>query len=92
MRESVVDMFANGAWGWIDDDLAFTWPWGFDVSEIKVPVEVRFGADDVLVPASHGHWLATHVPGATAVVTTGAGHMTSPEESIEQLRRVAFGD
>jgi pimeloyl-ACP methyl ester carboxylesterase len=92
MRESVGDMFVNGAWGWIDDDLAFTWPWGFDVREIRVPVEIRFGADDVLVPASHGRWLATHVPGATTVVKTGAGHMTSPEESIEQLRRVAFGD
>jgi pimeloyl-ACP methyl ester carboxylesterase len=91
LRESVADMFANGVWGWIDDDLAFTWPWGFDLAEIKVPVEVRFGADDVLVPASHGHWLASHVPGATVVVTTGAGHMTSPDESIEQLRRVAFG-
>jgi pimeloyl-ACP methyl ester carboxylesterase len=92
MRESVTDMFAHGAWGWIDDDLAFTWPWGFDVAEIKVPVEIRFGNDDVLVPASHGRWLASHVPGATVVVTTGAGHMTSPEESIEQLGRVAFGD
>ena len=92
LRESVADMFANGVWGWIDDDLAFTWPWGFELGEIKVPVEVRFGADDVLVPASHGHWLATHVPGATKVMTTGAGHMTSPDESIEQLRRLAFGD
>jgi pimeloyl-ACP methyl ester carboxylesterase len=73
LRESVADMFANGVWGWIDDDLAFTWPWGFDLAEIKIPVEVRFGADDVLVPASHGHWLASHVPGATVVVTTGAG-------------------
>jgi pimeloyl-ACP methyl ester carboxylesterase len=92
MRESPADMFANGAWGWIDDDLAFTWPWGFDLGEITVPVEVRFGSDDVLVPAAHGHWLAAHVPGATVNVTTGAGHMTSPDESIEQLRRLAFGD
>jgi pimeloyl-ACP methyl ester carboxylesterase len=65
---------------------------GFDLAEIKIPVEVRFGADDVLVPASHGHWLASHVPGATVVVTTGAGHMTSPDESIEHFRRIAFGD
>ncbi len=92
MREEAADMFANGAWGWIDDDLAFTWPWGFDLSEITVPVEVRFGADDVLVPAAHGHWLAANVPGATVVVTSGAGHMTSPDESIEQLRRLAVGD
>jgi pimeloyl-ACP methyl ester carboxylesterase len=92
MRESVADMFANGAWGWIDDDLAFTWPWGFDLAEITVPVEVHYGADDVLVPAAHGRWLAAHVPGATAIVTSGAGHMTSPDEAIEQIRRLAFGD
>ena len=92
MRESVGDMFANGVWGWIDDDLAFTWPWGFELSEITVPVEVHFGADDVLVPAAHGRWLAAHVPGAKTVVTTGAGHMTGPDEYVEQLRRVAFGD
>jgi pimeloyl-ACP methyl ester carboxylesterase len=90
-RESTADMFANGVWGWIDDDLAFTWPWGFELSEIKVPVEIRFGADDVLVPASHGHWLATHVPGATVTIETGAGHMTTPEGAIELLRRLAFG-
>ena len=92
MREETADMFAHGVWGWIDDDLAFTWPWGFELDEIKVPVEVRFGADDVLVPAAHGHWLATHVPGATAITSSGAGHMTTPDESIEQLRRLAFGD
>ncbi|HEY3842880.1 MAG TPA: alpha/beta hydrolase [Acidimicrobiales bacterium] len=92
IREETADMFAHGVWGWIDDDLAFTWPWGFELSEINVPVEVRFGADDVLVPAAHGHWLAANVPGATAVVTSGAGHMSSPEEAIEHLRRMAFGD
>jgi pimeloyl-ACP methyl ester carboxylesterase len=91
-REATADMFANGVWGWIDDDLAFTWPWGFELSEIKVPVEVRFGADDVLVPAAHGHWLATHVPGATTVIETSGGHMTAPDEAIERLRRLAFGE
>jgi proline racemase len=36
--------------------------------------------------------IGCHVPGATTVVTTGGGHMTRPDESIEQLRRVAVGD
>jgi pimeloyl-ACP methyl ester carboxylesterase len=91
-RESIADMFVGGAWGWIDDDLAFTWPWGFELSEITVPVEVQFGAEDVLVPAAHGYWLAAHVPGATTLVKTGSGHLADPEESITQLTRLAFGD
>jgi pimeloyl-ACP methyl ester carboxylesterase len=89
-RQSSAEMFRNGLWGWIDDDLAFVESWGFDVAEISVPVEIRFGVNDVLVPASHGHWLAAHVPGATVMADTG-GHLTSPDDAIENLRRLAFG-
>jgi len=90
-RQSSAAMFQNGVWGWVDDDLAFIEPWGFDVSEIEVPVEIRFGADDVLVPASHGHWLAANVPGATVVVESGKGHLTAQDDAIERLRHLAFG-
>lgn len=89
-RASTEEMFANGVFGWVDDDLAFVTPWGFDVTDIAVPVEVRFGAQDVLVPASHGYWLAEHVPGATKAVETGQGHLGHPEEMIGHLRRVAL--
>lgn len=70
MREA----FRTGVWGWVDDDLAFLNHWGFDVSEIRVPVTVRYGRQDVLVPAAHGAWLAEHVPGAHVVVDDDAGH------------------
>jgi pimeloyl-ACP methyl ester carboxylesterase len=90
-RQSSAEMFAHGLWGWIDDDLAFVQPWGFDVGEINAPVEIRFGLDDVLVPASHGHWLAAHVPGATVIPQSGGGHLTSPDDAVEHLRRLAFG-
>jgi pimeloyl-ACP methyl ester carboxylesterase len=33
----------NGIWGWFDDDLAFTRPWGFDLESISVPVVVWQG-------------------------------------------------
>jgi len=85
-------MFVNGVFGWVDDDLAFVSPWGFELSEIAVPVEVRYGASDVLVPAAHGEWLTAHIPGARGVVDTGGGHMIDPDKAIEELRRVAFGD
>ena len=68
IRESTEDIVRGGVWGWVDDDLAFTIPWGFDLSEIQVPVEVRYGARDVLVPAAHGAWLGRNVPGAMVVV------------------------
>jgi pimeloyl-ACP methyl ester carboxylesterase len=53
MRRSFREAVAPGVWGWVDDDLAFVKPWGFEVEEIRVPVQVRYGAGDVLVPAGH---------------------------------------
>ena len=32
LRESTFEWAVNGVGGWVDDDLAFVQPWGFDVS------------------------------------------------------------
>ena len=88
LRATTLESFANGVSGWVDDDLAFTVPWGFDVSELEVPVEIRYGATDVLVPAGHGEWLATHVPNAIVTVDDTGGHLSNPDEGLEQLREL----
>ena len=88
LRATTREAFANGVSGWVDDDLAFTVPWGFDVSELKVPVEIRYGATDVLVPAAHGAWLAAHVPNAIVTVEDTGGHLSNPDEGLEQLREL----
>ena len=64
------------AWrGWIDDNMAFTRPWGFDVADIRIPVLVKYGRTDVLVPPAHGDWLAAHIPNVEVWVDDDAGHM-----------------
>jgi len=62
--------------GWVDDDLAFTREWGFDLATITVPVTVWQGSDDLMVPFAHGAWLAAHVPHATAHLLEGDGHLS----------------
>jgi pimeloyl-ACP methyl ester carboxylesterase len=91
-RESTEDLVRGGVWGWVDDDLAFTKPWGFDLSEIAVPVEVRYGARDVLSPAAHGAWLGRNVPGALVVVEEGEGHMGDPDKVTERMRWLVTGE
>ena len=88
IRESVAEAAVNGVWGWVDDDLAFAKPWGFEVTEVEVPVLVRYGSTDVLVPPAHGEWLAANVPGAHVKVDAVAGHLGGdPEQEIAETMR-----
>jgi pimeloyl-ACP methyl ester carboxylesterase len=69
----------------VDDDLATVKPWGFEVDRISVPVLIRYGVSDVLVPPAHGEWLAANVPGCVVKVDGLAGHMGSvPEQEIAE--------
>ncbi len=66
----------HGFDGWVDDDLAFTRPWGFDVTGIRVPVRIWQGELDQLVTVAHGQWLADRIPGATFNLAKGHGHLS----------------
>jgi pimeloyl-ACP methyl ester carboxylesterase len=81
IREFMLESNRNGVWGWVDDDLAFLKPWGFDPTKIAVPVCIEYGTADVLVPASHGDWLAHHVPGAE-VKLNELGHLGDPDADL----------
>ena len=74
IADQLINGLAPGVDGWVDDDLAFAKPWGFDVGSIRVPVYLTYGRSDTLVPAAHGDWLAAHIADATVVISD-AGHM-----------------
>src|SRR6476646_9672015 len=50
IRQMLTEAFRNGVWGYVDDALCLIQPWGFDVTEIRVPTRVVYGLTDVLVP------------------------------------------
>ena len=65
----------HGVDGWVDDDIALTRPWGFDLADIRVPVLLTYGRTDTLVPAAHGDWLADHIPNVVTRVSESTGHI-----------------
>ena len=87
-REVLTDAFAEdvianmqealrtGVDGWLDDDLAFVQPWGFRLDEITMPTMIWHGTDDLFNPIAHGQWLAANVPGASAHLLEGQGHLS----------------
>jgi pimeloyl-ACP methyl ester carboxylesterase len=76
---------APGIDGWLDDDLAFARPWGFEVSSINRPVLLLHGEDDRFVPVSHGRWLAERIPGVEARIDARDGHLTLIERRMREV-------
>jgi pimeloyl-ACP methyl ester carboxylesterase len=74
-----------GVDGWLDDDLAFASPWGFSLDEISVPTMLWQGTADLMVPFSHGQWLAAHLPAARAHLEEGEGHLSVGLGALDRM-------
>jgi len=63
--------------GWVDDDLAFISDWGFQPAQIRVPVLIVHGGQDLMVPFDHGQWLGGRIPGVTTRFSDEDGHLST---------------
>jgi pimeloyl-ACP methyl ester carboxylesterase len=79
VREMLVESWREatrqGAAGWMDDDLAFTQPWGFELADVDAEVRIWQGELDVLAPQAHGRRVAEQLRHATFELVPGKGHM-----------------
>lgn len=75
----------NGVDGWLDDDLAFIRHWGFGLDSLTVPVFLWQGDEDLMVPFAHGEWLGTRIPGVTAHLQPGEGHLSISVGAVDRM-------
>ncbi|WP_139983676.1 alpha/beta fold hydrolase [Nocardioides litoris] len=59
----------------LSDLVLFTRPWGFEASDVQVPVRWWHGDDDHIVPLAHGEHLVARLPDATLTVISGESHL-----------------
>lgn len=85
LAASFREALRTGVDGWLDDDLAFCRPWGFELAELRVPVFLWQGDADLMVPFAHGQWLAEHLPGVRAHLLPGEGHLSIGVGALDQM-------
>ncbi|APU17799.1 MULTISPECIES: alpha/beta fold hydrolase [Actinoalloteichus] len=71
--------------GWVADLAALTRPWGFDLDEIKAPVELWHGDLDKMVPLAHGKWLASNLNNVVSHLEAGHGHLSLTVDNLGRM-------
>lgn len=92
----IAEAVAPGIDAWIDDWRALVRPWGFDVTDVVVPVVLWQGTLDESCPLAHARWLHDHLPTSTLVVRDGEGHLSigvaHPRQMFHDLTTAIAGE
>ncbi len=60
--------------GYVRDNLSWGTTWDLDLGRLEVPCHLWYGAEDGMVPPSHGEWLRDQLPDARLDIRPGEGH------------------
>jgi pimeloyl-ACP methyl ester carboxylesterase len=72
----VREAMRRGTEGCVQDYRIFGDPWGFDLEDVHVPVDIWEGAEDETGPPGYRTFLKRHMPQATVTVVPGEGHLS----------------
>jgi pimeloyl-ACP methyl ester carboxylesterase len=79
IAETHAEALSESIDGWLDDVIALGRPWGFDLSDIAVPVLLWHGAEDVFSPPTHSQWLHERIDNSELRSPPGAAHFAAVE-------------
>jgi pimeloyl-ACP methyl ester carboxylesterase len=71
--------------GWRDDNVAFVHAWGFEPADVGTPFLLLQGVHDLMIPPSHGRWLAERIPAVDARISESDGHLTLLKDRVPEV-------
>jgi pimeloyl-ACP methyl ester carboxylesterase len=89
--EAVVGAFEQGTRGVALDWRLEARPWGFSLQEVRIPVYVWHGEQDVMVPIGQGQIMAQALPHACAKFYPNEGHVSLIVNHYEKLLGTMVG-
>jgi pimeloyl-ACP methyl ester carboxylesterase len=91
-RGSIVDAVAfvkesmrQGAEGCLQDYRVFGSPWGFDLGEVTVPVQIWEGEEDNTGPPEYRELLLRYLPRAQLSLVPGEGHLSLLQHQAPEI-------
>lgn len=85
LKESFTRALIPDAMGFAEDDYSFMKPWGFNVEDIDVDVQIWLGTNDVFIPAADGPWLADPTKNSTLHLLQDHDQISIWVENSEQI-------
>jgi pimeloyl-ACP methyl ester carboxylesterase len=82
--ESVTEAFRPGPEGWVDEGMALTLDWDFDVADVRCSVTWWHGENDANAPIAPVRRLLERMHGVDLEVWTDAGHL-EPYRRYEEI-------
>jgi pimeloyl-ACP methyl ester carboxylesterase len=73
--QSLSEAFRSGGRGSAWEMGLYARPWGFRLEDIRTPVQLSHGEQDVNAPIAMGRYLAAAIPGCQATFHPGEGHL-----------------
>jgi pimeloyl-ACP methyl ester carboxylesterase len=89
LAADIAEAFRQGSHGAALDVVLLGRPWEFRLDEIRTPVYLWQGEEDVLVPPAMGRYLAAQLPDCRATFFPGEGHLLFVDHMAEIVRAFA---
>jgi pimeloyl-ACP methyl ester carboxylesterase len=91
LGDDVAAASAFGPAGLVDDDVALTHPWGFELSTVAAPVWLYQGGQDRVIPQQHASALAAALKDVRLRIDADAGHVSILDHLGDALQEITAG-